>query len=75
MAACAVGALSSTSGSKKNEQDVIITAPGVSCSAQSEHSTGYAAMHPIQLVERSLWRIVLVLTENVIRLTIKLFLL
>jgi Fe-S oxidoreductase len=36
------------------EQIVIVSASGVSCRAQIEDGTGYAALHPIELVEKSL---------------------
>lgn len=39
---------------KQAEQVVIVSAPGVSCRAQIEDGTGYAALHPIELVEKSL---------------------
>jgi FAD/FMN-containing dehydrogenase/Fe-S oxidoreductase len=38
---------------KHTGHEVFVTAPGVSCRAQIEDGTGFAALHPVQLVERS----------------------
>jgi FAD/FMN-containing dehydrogenase/Fe-S oxidoreductase len=34
--------------------EVFVSAPGVSCRAQIEDGTGFAALHPVQLVERAM---------------------
>ena len=39
---------------KQLDREVFVTAPGVSCRAQIEDGTGYATLHPIQLVVRSM---------------------
>jgi FAD/FMN-containing dehydrogenase/Fe-S oxidoreductase len=39
---------------KQEDQEVFVTAPGVSCRAQIEDGTGCATLHPIQLVVRSM---------------------
>jgi FAD/FMN-containing dehydrogenase/Fe-S oxidoreductase len=39
---------------KHKNQEVFVTAPGVSCRAQIEDGTGCATLHPIQLVVRSM---------------------
>ena len=39
---------------KQADQEVFVTAPGVSCRAQIEDGTGCATLHPIQLVVRSM---------------------
>jgi Fe-S oxidoreductase len=39
---------------KQAGQEVLVSAPGVSCRAQIEDGTGLATVHPIQLVERAL---------------------
>jgi len=39
---------------RQTGQEVCVAAPGVSCRAQIEDGTGFAAFHPVQLVERSL---------------------